>query len=40
MQHPTVVLDNGKIATASWGKEYNYDWEKHAINGKGEVIPI
>ena len=46
----TSDLNEKDLATKAWdrvrefqqqlGKEYGYDWEKFAVNAKGEVIAI
>lgn len=36
----TLAYDRVREFQQELGKKYNYDWEKHAINGKGEVIPV
>ena len=36
----TLAYDKVREFQQELGKKYNYDWEKHAINGEGEVIPV
>lgn len=36
----TQAYDKVREFQQELGKKYNYDWEKHGINEKGEVIPI